>query len=99
MVAPQPKSGRPKSNVTSLPSSPTPCSLSHRVIACDGSTYYELKKKQTAEIAKEAKAFHAARKKNAGSRKPKKVEEPPCGRWQQLDTLEWRVAHTSALRR
>ena len=77
--------------------SPTVNVLSHRVIACDGAACFELKKKPTAEIAKEAKAFHAARKKNAGRRMPKKVEEPLRGRWQQVDTLEWRVAHTSAV--
>ena len=64
--------------------SPTVNSLSHRVIACGGSTCFELKKKPRAEIAKEAKAFNMARKKNAGRMKPKKVEESPRGRWQQL---------------
>ena len=34
------------------------------IIACDGSACFELKKKPRAEIAKEAKAFHVARKKN-----------------------------------
>ena len=77
--------------------SPTVNSLSHRVIACGGSTCFELKKKPRAEIAKEAKAFHAARKKNAGSRMPEKVKESPRGKWQQLNTLEWRVAHTIAI--
>ena len=54
--------------------SPTVNALSHWVIAC-----FELRKKPTAEIAKEAKAFHADRKKDAGRRKPKKVEELPRG--------------------
>ena len=59
--------------------SPTVNALSHRVIACDGAACFELRKKPTAEIAKEAKASHADRKKDAGRRKPKKVKELPRG--------------------
>jgi len=67
------------------------------VVACDGDLCFELKKKPAAEIAKEAKAYHAAKKKNKKRRKPKKLTEPPKGRWENLTTIEWRVAHTSAI--
>ena len=67
------------------------------VAACDGDLCFELKKKPAAEIAKEAKAYHAAKKKNKRRRKPKKLIEPPKGRWENLTTIEWRVAHTSAI--
>ena len=77
--------------------SPTVDALNKRIVACDGDLCFELKKKPAAEIAKEAKAYHAAKKKNRKRRKPKKLIEPPKGKWENLTTIEWRVAHTSAI--
>ena len=62
-----------------------------------GAACFELRKKLDEEIAREAQAYHTLRKKNRGRRKPVTLGEPLKGLWEQLHTIEWRVAHTRAV--
>ena len=85
-------------SLTRLMFSPTLDAIRGRVIACDGDSCSELKKKPANEIADEAKALKKLLKKRRRKNKNARPQMPLRGRWETLqNTSHWRVAHTSAI--